>query len=70
MYNTSYFYSSGNTNPLMPTMATPTNTNAHPQISFFVYILFNINLDNMADVAIIPHVNIELTDGGKKFNEI
>lgn len=27
---TYYFYSSGNINPLVPTIATPNNTNKHP----------------------------------------
>lgn len=74
--DTTYFFissdfdSSGKRNPLNPTIATPNRTIAQPYISFFEYYLLSINFDRIADVAITPHVNIEFTEGGKKFKEI
>jgi len=57
--STSSVYSlSGNMKPLKPTHRTPIKTKTHPHISILENILFNIILESIADVTIIPLVTI------------
>lgn len=69
-FRLSFMRSSGNMNPLIPTVVIPISTKPQPTISRFVNTLFSINFDRIADDMIIPLVTILLTDGGRKLRDI